>query len=212
MRDRAFDLLVLRHAASAAPAGHAIGQWNVPLSGAGRTALAARIERWPDPMPTRIVSSDLARARETAHAIAQRFGLPVVEDPGWREIGLGAWEGRRWGDIERDDGEHLAAWYADWRAVAPPGGESWPTLIARVRAAFERLAAAAQTGDKILLVTHVGAIQAFLVGIAGIPDDRILAWTLPPLAAVRAKVKPGTEIRTEWAVDISDPARPSGWT
>jgi broad specificity phosphatase PhoE len=210
MTGASFDLQLLRHAGSAAPKSHAVGQWNVPLSAQGVDDLTQRVQGWSDPMPTRIVCSDLARARATARAIAVRFGQPLAEDPGWREVGLGQWERRRWADLERDDGARVARWDADWRTVAPPGGEAWPDVIERVRQAFDRLAAVVNPGEQVLVVAHVGAIRAFLVGVANCPEEAALEWPLPLLGGVKARVTLARDPSGRWPIELAPHPTPSG--
>lgn len=205
-----FDLLLLRHAESAAPKSHAVGQWNVPLAAAGVEAIARTVQQWPYRPPTRIVCSDLSRARATARAIAQRFDLPLSEDAGWREVSLGIWERRRWADLERDDGERLSAWYADWRHLAAPGGEAWPAVIERVGQAFDRLAATVGSGEQVLIVAHVGAIRAFLIGVADVAEDTVMTWSLPPLAAVHARVRLARDAAGRWPVELASHPKPGG--
>ena len=47
-----------------------------------------------------VYSSDLRRAMETAAAAAEPRGLEIRKMPGLREIALGAWEDRCWGELE----------------------------------------------------------------------------------------------------------------
>jgi broad specificity phosphatase PhoE len=150
---------------------------------------------WRGPPPARVIASDLSRALATAAPLAARFGLSVESDPDWREVALGDWEGRAWAEIERQDGARLATWYADWRRLAPPGGEAWPDVVARVRRAWQRIVAAPGATGPIVVVSHVGALRAWLVACAGVDEDRALAWPLPPLARIAARVPPDAEDR-----------------
>jgi alpha-ribazole phosphatase len=70
------------------------------------------------------------------------------------EIDLGAWEGRRWDDIDRRE---IEAWAADVAGFTPPGGESVAALRARA------LDFAASLADDAIVVTHLGVMRA-LVG------------------------------------------------
>jgi alpha-ribazole phosphatase len=70
------------------------------------------------------------------------------------EIDFGAWEGRRWDDIERGE---IDAWAADVFGFTPPGGESVAALQARV------LDFAASLGNDAAIVTHAGVMRV-LVG------------------------------------------------
>jgi probable phosphoglycerate mutase len=104
----------------------------------------------------RIVSSDLARAHETAEIVAAKLGLSVERDPLWRERDIGAWTG-----LTRD--EIAARWpddYAHFRAHeehARPGGsgESNAMLRARAQRALAALRAR-HAGARVLVVAHRG--------------------------------------------------------
>jgi alpha-ribazole phosphatase len=196
------ELQLLRHAESAAPAGHAIGQWDLPLSRRGATSLTDFVRSWHGRPPDRIVCSDLERTQCTANAIAERFGLPLSLDSDWREVSLGEWEQRAWTDLEQQDGERLAAWYADWRHVAPPGGENWASVTARVRRAVARLVDTNAAGARVLVVTHVGAIRAFLGQVAGVGDERAFAMSLPPLGGVLARRVEATGTAASWQCEM----------
>ena len=72
--------------------------------------------------PSKIVSSDLQRARDTAQALADHTGLPVHIDPELRETFAGGWEGLGREELQQQFGEELAAWAAGSN-LAPGGGE-----------------------------------------------------------------------------------------
>ncbi len=65
-----------------------------------------------------VVSSDLFRAQQTAHAFADLLGLDVELDPRLRERSFGEWEGMTREEIC----EHYADDYHSWRAHT--GGET----------------------------------------------------------------------------------------
>ncbi len=65
-----------------------------------------------------VVSSDLFRAQQTAHAIADLLGLDVALDPRLRERSFGEWEGMTREEIL----EQYADDYHSWRAHT--GGET----------------------------------------------------------------------------------------
>lgn len=58
-----------------------------------------------------VISSDLFRAQQTAHAFADPLGLPVETDPRLRERSFGEWEGKTREEIRAID----EAAYASWR-------------------------------------------------------------------------------------------------
>jgi broad specificity phosphatase PhoE len=108
---------------------------------AGR--LAGRALRPPLPIPAspprRILHSPLARATDTAAAIADAMravgaDVPLVSVSALAEIGQGTWEGMRLEDIEAGHADALAAWRRAPAEAHAPGGESLAEADARVRA------------------------------------------------------------------------------
>ena len=108
------------------------------------------------------MSSPRRRCRRLAERIAAARRLALTEDPRLAEMDFGAWEGRAWGAIARDE---LDAWAADFHQARPHGGESVAMLAARVGAA---LAEAAPADPPVLWVTHSGVVRAAcaLAGVA----------------------------------------------
>ena len=71
-----------------------------------------------------VYSSDLYRTKTTAKAVYLPKGLSLHTDPGLREVHMGDWEDRPWGEIRETDGERLTLFNRSdpsWRA---PSGES----------------------------------------------------------------------------------------
>ena len=126
----------------------------------------ARLERLSESLPRDavVISSDLIRASATADAIAaSRLRLP--HDPDLREIHFGDWELARFDEIE--DQERLRAYWDHPGDVRPPGGESWHEVSARVARAVDRLLAA-QEGQDIIVVAHFGVILTQVQAALGI--------------------------------------------
>jgi len=48
-----------------------------------------------------VYSSDLRRAHETAEIVAEPHGVPVVVEPGLREVNVGEWSGLTRAEVER---------------------------------------------------------------------------------------------------------------
>lgn len=110
--------------------------------------------------PVAVVHSPIARAQQTAQAIANRVSLPMVSNDDLAEIGFGEWDGLT-------NEEMIAAFedeYNDWRGsfeVAPPGGESLKAFDARVRRAFDSILER-YSGQTVVVVAHVMPIRALL--------------------------------------------------
>lgn len=174
-------ILVVRHGRTAANAGGLLlGRHDPSLDDRGRAqarALAAALA-----VPDLVVSSPLARARETAEA----FGLPVVVDERWIELDYGDWDGRPIGEVSAQE-------WVTWRAdpgFCPPGGESLAALTTRVHAALDDLAA--DLGDRTaVVVSHVSPVKAALAWALGVGPE--VAWRcfVAPSAVMTIAVGPG---------------------
>ncbi|MDP6976694.1 MAG: histidine phosphatase family protein [Acidimicrobiales bacterium] len=157
-------LYVLRHGRTESNAsGLLLGRSDPPLDDLGVRQAAAAAGALP--VPDRVVTSPLRRARQTAGA----FGVDVEVDERWIELDYGAFDGTPVAEVPR---ETWAAWQADldW---APPGGESHRQLGARVRAACEELLDEATIRD-VVVVTHVSPVKAAMAWALGVGDE--VAW------------------------------------
>lgn len=133
-----------------------------------------------------VVSSDLSRAVATADAIQQ--GRPrLPHDPMLREMHFGDWELQHWSDIA--DQARLQAFWDNPGDVAPPGGESWNALSARVSDAADRLAAA-HPGRAIVVVAHFGAILTQVQRATGAEGRAIFAQKIDNLSLTELHRQP----------------------
>jgi alpha-ribazole phosphatase len=125
-----------------------VGWSDLPADLSDGTALARLSAHLPD---APVVSSTLQRATATADAIqGGRARLP--HDPDLREIHFGDWELQRFTEVE--DQALIRRYWEEPGAVAPPGGESWDVVSARVNAAVSRLL----VHDQVIVVAHFGVI------------------------------------------------------
>ncbi|KYF64042.1 histidine phosphatase family protein [Sorangium cellulosum] len=138
--------------------------------------------------PRAVWSSPLSRCAAPAAELASRLGAPHVVDERLLEIAYGAWEGRAWSDIERDDPLAYAAWLDGWERVGPPGGESALDVEARVRSFWRALSQAygPPTGaSPHLLVAHAGVLRALRVVACGATWPEAMSAPAPYLSAER---------------------------
>ena len=140
------------------------GQADPPLTDKGRSqaealaaALASRTKRpW-----TRILTSDLRRASQTALCLSQALSLPLERDPRMRERDVPGWSGKLRAEIERTDPVNLSAFLAGDPVIRPGGGESTEELAARGRSAIEDLVRRF-AGESLIVVSHLGWINALV--------------------------------------------------
>lgn len=190
------DLVLVRH-------GDAHAGFTGPISGhrgcrgltdLGRTqaaALGARLAA-AERRPSRLLSSRLPRAAETAAIIASWID-DVVEAPDCDlcELHPGAADGLDWSELDAVFGAFDMA--EDVDRPFSPGGESWRSFHERVGSRLRRFADEARDGDFVLAVTSAGVIAAALRQLFGTPADdtavrltptntglTVLRWTTAP--------------------------------
>jgi len=180
-------LVVVRHGRTDANArGLLLGRLDVSLDAVGRAqaeVLAATIGR-----VDRVVSSPLARARETAAA----FGGDVEVDERLIELDYGELDGLALDEVP-------ASVWADWRAdirFAPPGGESLEELGRRVRAVLDDLATSG-SDQTIAVVSHVSPIKAAVAWALDVGDEVTWRLFVAPASITRIEASPtGAVVRS----------------
>ena len=190
-------LTFMRHPPIETKDERCIGQTNVELSPEGRAAVISLAEDASRLRPDKILCSDLQRCQVLAEAIALRLGLSSEPDPVWREVNFGTWESRTWSDIQSKEPHRLSEWMADFATIAPPAGESFADLQARVLRGIESklvgakhdgaVAPATRSGAKTgtlstthyLIVTHAGVIRAAMSAFSGLPLRRAFELRVP---------------------------------
>lgn len=146
------------------------GQTDDPLSERGWAQMWAAI---PETSPwQRIVTSPLARCREFALALGQRFELPVEQDARLMEVRFGAWEGHTAADLEAADPGVLARFYRDPVGNRPQGAEPLPEFAARVAEAWRGWTAPERLRHT-LVVAHAGVIRAIIADVLEVPLPRL---------------------------------------
>jgi broad specificity phosphatase PhoE len=157
-------LYVCRHGRTGANAsGLLLGRADPDLDDLGH--LQARAMAEAIPRPARVVSSPLARCRQTAAA----FGGPVEVDDRLVELDYGDYDLIPLRDIPAE------VWQR-WRSdpdFRPPGGETLNELAGRVGQALDSLQEAASDAD-VVVVSHVSPIKAAVAWALGVSID--VSW------------------------------------
>lgn len=135
------------------------GSTDIPLNPRGRwqaERVAAALAGEP---VTGLYSSGLARADNTALAIARSTGVPLLIDRGLGERQLGVFEGKTFDEVETNWPEDALAWrrrVPEWQP--PGGGESLLQLRHRIESTLQALAER-HAGGLLVLVTHGGVLD-----------------------------------------------------
>jgi 2,3-bisphosphoglycerate-dependent phosphoglycerate mutase len=157
---------------------HGITEWNqlgriqgvtdIPLSQEGiaqahllAERLAAEGHSWAG-----IQCSNLQRAIQTGRIIAERLGLPLIQDDRLKERSFGSAEGTT-------EPERIARWGADWRSNVPDQ-EADETICARGNEFVDELVSK-HAGQSWLVVTHGSFLARMLQTICADLNDKHLA-------------------------------------
>jgi broad specificity phosphatase PhoE len=147
------------------------GQTDIPLSDIGRAQaklLAPRLAKLGT--PSRILTSDLSRARETAEIVARHngFSAPIECDVRLRERFFGSWEGKTSAEI----GVLNATPGSGER---PADGETYDAVWARLLCVITELGPppAEDRSETILIVGHGGSLRAILSWAVGLGAEGI---------------------------------------
>lgn len=182
---------------------NATGRWQghapVPLDEVGRAQAVRLAERIVTRRPavTHVVSSDLDRAVTTARCVAERLGVTVAEDPRWREVHLGHWQGLTMAECEAWDASRLS-----WLRESPfdrarPGGESLAQVAGRAMEALEAVLERFR-GATVLVVSHGGTIRGVLRSLGFVDAAAHVVGN----ASITQLTAMGASERIQWSLDV----------
>lgn len=147
-------VLLIRHGATTSTADDRFaGSSNVELSDAGREEAARLSRRLASARIDACFCSDMQRAIDTARIVVEPHKLTPTPVKALREIDHGHWEGKVHKDVEKKYAQEYAAWSADPLTIAPPGGETGMSVLARALPAMRKIVTEHQ-GQTILIASH----------------------------------------------------------
>jgi broad specificity phosphatase PhoE len=181
MTEPALTVHLVRHGQTDWNAERRTQGWtDIPLNATGREQALDAAATLAQRSVGTVISSDLARARETAEPIAAQAGVPLVLEPALRERGFGAAEGMRDSEIERDFRGQLEGRWTD-PDFRFDGGESRRDVYERVGAYLTELLATPPAGE-LVLVSHGGALRVARAVLERIALDDLPHWDAMPFA------------------------------
>ena len=110
--------------------------------------------------PSVVVSSPIARTRETASIVATRLGIPVEINEDIAEISFGEWDGHTNQEVAENWPDQYEQWRGDVK-ISPPGGESLEEFDVRVQNGLADILEKYE-GQTVVVVSHVMPIRGFL--------------------------------------------------
>lgn len=142
------------------------------------------------PAQAKWIITNLKRTRQTAEAIiaaGERIKTDINHmevSPQLAEQNFGSWAGMTWDELGKlNDGNSENFWKAP-ATTAPPGGESFADLIARVAPAIEDLSKK-YAGRDIICVAHAGTIRGALAMALELPAEKALSFNVGNLSLTR---------------------------
>ena len=144
------------------------GQADTPLSQTGydQARQLARRFRNEERRIQAIYTSDLSRARDTAAILGRALGVRPVEATVWREMDIGTWSGLTTAEVA---GRHAEEWARLRQGEDLPrgGGETFAQFQGRLLQSSQQFIRD-HRGEQIVVVTHGGAVRAFLLHCRGL--------------------------------------------
>lgn len=204
----ATNVIAIRHGETAWNlASRLQGHLNVALNETGHRQASRLAQALSDEPIDAIYSSDLARARSTAQALADGAGLRVQTDTGLRERSFGVFEGLTHDEIEGRFPEQALRWHARDGGFGPEGGETLQAFHERAIGAVAAIAAR-HRGQHVAVVTHGGVLDALYRAASRIALDVQRSWLLGNASINRLLVRDGEFELIGWGDDqhLEDPA------
>jgi alpha-ribazole phosphatase len=175
------EIMLVRHTEIGLEPGIVYGRTDVPLAATfddEKLDVATRVAHfWPDG-PTSVFASPATRAKRLAEHLVSSHENPLVNELPIRfddrllEVSFGAWEMRRWDEIDRVE---LDAWMSDFENVRPPSdptpggliGENVADVAARAMQAFNEVLA--EQSSRAMIVCHGALIRVVLASLLEMP-------------------------------------------
>lgn len=145
------------------------GHYDCLVTENGDRQIAALEARFRDIHIDAVYASDLYRTRKTAESIYKTHGLPLHATERLREMCLGAWEDRTWGEVERETPDQLRLFNNDPERWDIPGRESLRSVQERMRRVILDIADA-HDGGCVAVFSHGASIRCLCAAILGIPS------------------------------------------
>jgi broad specificity phosphatase PhoE len=179
-------LWLISHASTAAQRSATFADANEPLDARGLAEANAYAQRsrfaFDGAREVRALTSPAACARDTAQAL----GLNATVAVELAETDYGEWRRARVADIAMQAPQALEAWLRD-PAAAPPRGESFEAVIARVGAWLDALANDHPADLTVIAITHAAVLRAALIHALHAPAAVFTQIEIAPLAMIELR-------------------------
>lgn len=197
LRHGGVELYIVRHADALPDADEVVdgGYDAQALSALGRRQAEALADRLREISLTAIYTSPMARAIQTARPTALSHQLEIQPVEELREIALGTLESDALAGATPEEVSallrtrlreiaNIAVSTGSWESIA--GTEPSELLRVRLTTAMDRIIAV-HPGERVLVVSHAGAINAYLAALLGISHDYFFPTANTSISVMRAQ-------------------------
>ena len=188
---RTVPLLLIRHGATAWTAeGRYQGRQDTALSAQGRADAVRLALHLRDADIGLVISSPLARARETAAPIADAARAPLKLDERLVELDFGHWQGLTQPQVKAQWPDELRNWKRAKANARPFGGESMEELQRRVEDFLRTFEA--PEGGAVAIVAHAWVVRVATLSLNGESLARVRDLAVPPASIHLARLAVST--------------------
>ena len=169
-----------------------MGHDPVPLSATGRQQVERLAGRLGGLLPTRMVSSDILRARQSAEILSERLGLPFETSTELREVDVG----RAKGFAYRDAADRWPEVFDPAGEARFPGGESFADVADRATA-YLRSSVLDDPG-RVLVVAHGGVVRGVAARLLRLPLRSVADFLIDNASLSIFRVENGVANLVTW--------------
>ena len=163
------EIYLIRHAQAEGNSYRMMqGHWDGDVTAVGRRQIDALAERFRNVPLDALYASDLYRTRLTATAVTRYHALPLRTDRRLREINVGRWETRFFGNVVYEEPALAHAFMYEQDKWSIEGGETYAQVGERAWQCLNEIIRA-HPEQRVAVVSHGVTIRCLLSRISGIP-------------------------------------------
>lgn len=147
-----------------------LGLTDEPLSAEGLLQAEAIGERLKNENISKVYSSALRRAFQTAEAIGKKHDLQPTVIPGLNEVDFGKWDSKTYYEIYRKYPYEIDRWLLNPEKLDIPGGEKWSHFKNRVISAINSILNENKSSKNagIVVASHGGPLRLIISHFLGL--------------------------------------------
>ena len=189
------------------------GSWDGRVTKLGKRQIDALAERFKDIPVEEVWSSDLKRAMQTADAAARWKSLPIHTSPDLRELDIGPWERKFFGNVMHDHPDVGRQFIFDPEHFYLEGAETYSQVRERALRGLMQICRESEA-NVIAVFSHGVALRCIMSGITGIPLNDVSNLPIFKNTAVTKLLWDGEAFTVCYMNDFSHlpPAEQTAWS